>query len=77
MPSLKKSRHEDEDVSQCDGISNEHFKPYKVAMPEVTITKKRKLYMPGPDTELIDPGTAQATAYRCCIPRASGGDDEG
>lgn len=59
MPSLKEPQHES--VSQQNGVLNEYDKPYKVAISEVPITDKRKPYVPGPDTELIDAGTARAT----------------
>jgi len=59
MPSLKEPLNEA--VSQQNGALNEHDKPYKVAISEVPITEKRKPYVPGPEAELIDAGTARAT----------------
>jgi hypothetical protein len=59
MPSLKEPQ--DETASQQNGALNEHDKPYKIAISEVPITEKRKPYVPGPDAELIDAGTARAT----------------
>jgi peroxygenase len=59
MPSLKEPQHES--VSQQNGALTWRDKPYKVAISEVPITEKRKPYIPAPDAELIDAGTARAT----------------
>ncbi|KAK5243999.1 hypothetical protein LTR43_011544 [Exophiala xenobiotica] len=57
MLSLKEPQNEAKVVNE---LHSDLEKPYRVAIPQVPITEKRKPFVPALDEELIDAGTARA-----------------